>query len=706
MDSAREYQRNWGVGDTQAIAAWRTGATGRGITVGVVDSGVRMNHQDLATNISPLSTDIVSGRNQREDQDGHGTRVASVIAAPFNDYGTVGVAFNSTILSIRADVSDCSKPEDKICFKSSDLARALDYAVQNGARVINLSIGGESPLGGAFEAALQRAVNAGVVFAIASGNEAGANPEWPGRYASDSRFAGAIIVAGAHNTANVIADFSNRAGVSQSVFLSAPGVDVIVDCEGDGCWRVNGTSFASPAVAGALALLLEAFPNLTGRGAVDILLRTGREAGDPGTDVVYGRGLLDISRAFQPVGTTTAPMAVGQAVNIALEPGAHVGGPFGDALGRTSALSTIAHDEYERLFRVDLGAAYRPAPPRSRQPDAPTPMRQSQVTVDGPGGARLAMAAATPVELPEPVVARYSPYDAPWLGDEPRAEALFDIQAGRLSLTAWQGQGGARSPFRSRAGDGFTALSQADHAVRGALNFGALTVSAERGAGDRRAPLRPVERDASTYARAGLDWRLENGGQEWGGLSFSLGALDERMGPLGAYLPTRSDFALPSRTRFAAVGADVDLGRGLTLSGEAGVGRTELAGRFLHLSAPALSSTWRASLQSACPSWSVAKALGCRSLTWEISQPLRIESGTFSAWLADVPLEYFDPVTFSERRFSAAPSGRQVDFSVRSLHALPGGSWLQLEAVASREEQHREGAPTGYALLGSWRRGF
>ncbi len=178
------------------------------------------------------------------------------------------------------------------------------------------------------------------------------------------------------------------------------------------------------------------------------------------------------------------------------------------------------------------------------------------------------------------------------------------------------------------------------------------------------------------------------------------------MGPLGAYLPTRSDFALPSRTRFAAVGADVALGRGLTLSGEAGLGRTELEGRFLHLSAPALSSTWRIALQSACPSWSIAKALGCSSLSWEISQPLRIEDGTFSAFLADAPLEYFDPVTFSERRFSAAPSGRQIDFSVRSLHALPGGSWLQLEAVASREEQHRADAPTGYALLGSWRRGF
>src|SRR5690606_41596600 len=202
------------------------------------------------------STDIVAGRNEREGEDRHGTRVASVIAAPFNNYGTVGVAFNSTILSVRADVSDCTDPDDTVCFKSSDLARALDYAVQNGARVINLSLGGESTLGAQFEAALLRAINAGVVFAIASGNEEGANPEWPGRYASDPRFAGAIIVTGAHDQAQQTAAFSNRAGVSQNAFLSAPGGDVIVDCEDGGCWRGNGPACAPPAAAGAVRLSL------------------------------------------------------------------------------------------------------------------------------------------------------------------------------------------------------------------------------------------------------------------------------------------------------------------------------------------------------------------------------------------------------------------------------------------------------------------
>ena len=428
---------------------------------------------------------------------------------------------------IRADVSDCSDPDDKVCFYGSDLARALDYAVRNGAKIINLSLGGEGPLGPSFEAALQRAINAGVVFAVASGNEAGANPEWPGRYASDPRFAGGIIVTGAHDSADQIASFSNRAGGSQAWFLSAPGVQIYTDCEGNSCWVANGTSFASPAVAGALALLLEAFPNLSGKEAVEILLRTGRDAGDAGTDIVYGRGLLDIAQAFKPLGTMTSPQAAGRAVQVAIEPGAYVGGPFGDAMGRTNALSTIGYDEYDRLFRIDMGAAYRIAPRRSYQPENPTPMRQSQVTMDGPGGAKLSLIAAAPVETPEPILNRYTPFDAPWLGDEVRQETLFDVTAGRMSFAAWQGKGGSRSPFRTGSGDGFAALAQADHAVRGALvfdglGFGPLTVSAETGAGDRRAPLRSVEQDVSSYARAALDWRGEHGG-----LSFSMGALDE-----------------------------------------------------------------------------------------------------------------------------------------------------------------------------------
>lgn len=663
----------------------------------MVDTGIDADQTDLDANISPRSTDIVVGRNTPEGSSRHGTRVAGVIGAEFNGFGTIGVAYNSTILSIRADVSDCTEPDRTTCFRSGDLARALDYAVANGAKVINLSLGGDGPLGGTFEAALLRAVQAGVVIAAASGNDAEANPSWPGRYASDPRFLGGIIVVGSHDAANVISDFTSRAGVSADRFISAPGDEVITDCDGTSCWRVSGTSFAAPHVAGALALLLQAFPNLTGRQAIDILLTTARDAGDTGTDTTYGRGLLDIERAFQPVGTTATPTAAGTAVRIAEVPGSHIGPAFGAALSG-EALTTIAYDSYDRLFTVDLGGLLRPAPRRSFQPETPEPVQTATVSGETAFGTRLALTAAVPVPEDREALRRDTPFRAPWLGSETRREALATIEGGRLAFAAWQGQGGARAPFATGAGDGFAALAQADHALRGALDLGRFSLTAETGGGDRPVPLRRAEEDAARYSRAGLAWRVD----EALTLNLSAGRLDERLGPLGGYFPSTSDFAMPASTDFGAVGWRLDAGRGLTLDGELGASRTRIRDGLLSLAEPALGSTWRIGLSGACPAW----LPGCASLRLELSQPLRIEDGTFEVELADVPLDYFDPVTFSVRRLSAAPDGRQIDLSLSTLHRTGPDSALSLRAVLIRDEGHRRDADASLALLASWRRGF
>ncbi|MFC0634103.1 S8 family peptidase [Brevundimonas balnearis] len=684
--------------NSRALSAWNQGATGAGVTVAVVDTGIDFDQPDLAGNISPLSTDVVIGRNLPEGDDRHGTRVAGVIGAEFNGFGTIGIAYDSTILSIRADISDCNDPDDTACFRSSDLTRAIDYAVANGAKVINLSLGGDGPLGSAFEAALLRAVQAGVVIAAASGNESDPNPSWPGRYASDPRFLGGIIVVGSHDANDVISDFSSLAGVSAANFISAPGDQVITDCDGTSCWRISGTSFAAPHVAGALALLLQAFPNLTGREAIDILLRTARDAGDVGTDTTYGRGLLDIGRAFQPVGATATPQSDGSAVSVLEEPGAYLGGAFGGALGASDALTTIAYDEYERMFTVDLGAVYRAAPRRSFQPETPEPSRTATVSGLAPLGTRLSLTASVPVPVEEPVFRRDTPFSAPWLGAEPRREALALVETGRLSFAAWQGQGGARAPFRSGAGDGFAALAQADHAMRGGVDLGRVQLSAETGSGDRAAPFRRPEEDASTYSRASALWRVD----ETLSLNLSAGRLDERLGPLGSFFAARSDLALPSTTDFAAAGGRLELGEGVSLDGEFGTSRTEIREGLLRLSDPAIGSTWRVGLNGPC--W--GRLFGCSGLRLELMQPLRIERGTFEVELADVPLEYFDPTTFSVRRLSAAPDGRELNLSLITTHRTGADSALQLQAMVIRDEGHRRNAEPAFALLGSWRRGF
>ncbi|MBA4804684.1 MAG: S8 family serine peptidase [Brevundimonas sp.] len=701
--------RNYGSANSGAIAAWNAGATGAGINVGVIDSGIDFAQPDLAGRISTtLSTDVVVGRNMPTGLLGdngspaHGTSVSGVIAAGFNGFGTIGTAYESTIVSIRADVSDCDDPEDDVCFKSGDLVRAIDYAITNGIPIVNMSLGGEGPLGPTFEAALLRAVNAGIVFTIAAGNAGdeptGGDPEWPGRYATDPRFAGSIIVVGAHDASNQLADFSNRAGVSAAAYISAAGVDVITACDGTSCWRVNGTSFAAPAVAGALALLLDAFPNLTGREAVAILLQTAREAGDPGVDSVYGRGLLDIARAFQPVGSTSVPTASGATVSVTAQRFAYTGAAFGDAFRRGEGLQTVGHDSFDRLFRVDLAAAFGEAP-RGEQIRMPqVEQRQARLTVDAPLGGRLSLTSSTIIENDAFDPAAASRALTPWLDDRRREDMMVEYSTGRGAVAFWQGRNGARSPFELGAGDGFASLAQVDRAWLGAVRLGALTLTADTGVGDRAMPFRQEEDDVSTYTRFAMNWAASDTAR----LTFAAGALDERLGPLGSYAPVGSGLEMPSETAFAGVSGRFDLGSGLWLDAEAGFARTDLAGEFLSLSEQALSSSWRLGLTSFCKEL----GFGCRSLTWSISQPLRVERGQFSAWLADAPLEYFDELTFSERRFSATPTGRQIDFALGSLHALPGGSELALRAVVTRDDRHERAAPPAYALMGSWRSTF
>jgi len=686
------------VANIGAITAWNAGARGAGINVGVIDTGIQFAQADLAGRISVTSTDVVPGRGIANGTDNHGTLVSGVIAAGFNGFGTIGVAYESTIVSIRADVGDCTQPDRTVCFRSSDLVRAIDFAIANNVRVVNMSLGGDSSLGAQFEAALLRAVNAGLVFAIASGNAAGVDPEWPGRYASDPRFAGSIIVVGAHNSANVMATFSNRAGVSAANYLSGPGVDVITGCDGTTCFRVNGTSFSAPAVAGALAVILQAFPNLTGRQAVELLLTTARDAGDAGTDVVFGRGLLDLARAFQPVGPTRVAMSSGSAVAVTEQRFAYTGGAFGDAIRSAPGLQTVGHDDFNRLFRVNLAASYGLAPRSAANMLPSAPRQQARLVTAGPLGSTLALTTSAAVEDSANDLVSSTSVITPWLDERLREDALMEFSAGNGVIAFWQGRNGARSPFSLGAGDDFASLAQVDRAWLGAVRLGAVTLTADTGIGDRAMPFQSREDDVSSYARFVADWQTTPTSR----LRFAVGGLDEKMGPLGSYAPLDSGFALPSTTTFGSVAGQFALRSNLFLNAEMGFARTDLSGRFLSLSDSAISSTWALGLTTFCKQL----GFGCESLTWSISQPLRTESGVFSALLADPPAGYFDAPSFSERTFSASPSGRQIDMSLGSVHRLDDGSAMSLRALVTRDDQNVRASPTTFKLMGSWGKRF
>lgn len=292
----RAYRLSWGVRAIGADQLHALGITGKGVTIAVIDSGLGKDAAALAHNLSNASIDIVPGRKDTDRSDRHAVYIAETLIGSPQGVGAVGVAYDATVLSVRADSEgDCKK---ECAFSARNLAKALDYAVSQKVRIIDLSLAGDEPLGAKFEAALGKAVKSGAVIIIAAGNDAQLLPAWPARYAADPRFAGSIVAVGAVNKQGEMADFSDRAGFTHAAYISAPGQKVVTDCDAATCALISGTSFAAPHVAGALALLMQAFPDMSGRQALDLILRSAVGAGGQG-DTVYGRGRLDVYRAYR-----------------------------------------------------------------------------------------------------------------------------------------------------------------------------------------------------------------------------------------------------------------------------------------------------------------------------------------------------------------------------------------------------------------------
>ncbi|QDZ08210.1 S8 family serine peptidase [Sphingomonas panacisoli] len=360
-----EYRATVGAVSANALTAYNNGDTGRGIKVGVIDSGLDLASDQFTGRVDAASANVAGGTTY-DDQDGHGTAVAFTIAGVRNGAGTQGIAFDATVIIARADTpgtcANTTGPDSGCSFDDTNIARGVDLAANNGARVINMSLGGSAP-SSALIAAIGRATAKGIIIVISAGNDGddpvkGKTPDPFGAGVVDSSVArNLVILAGSVGPNNnrtaggdAISDFSNRAGTGPEAqfYLAAVGENVRAPCNDTQVCLWSGTSFSAPQIAGAAALLAQAFPNLTGAQIVQILLTSARDAGTTGTDSIYGRGVLDLSKAFTPLGgtqtTTGAPIST--SINGTLS------APMGDA--RTGALGAVILDGFDRAFALDL----------------------------------------------------------------------------------------------------------------------------------------------------------------------------------------------------------------------------------------------------------------------------------------------------------------------------------------------------------------
>jgi type VII secretion-associated serine protease mycosin len=275
--------------------AWDLSKSAGSQVIAVLDTGVDAGHPDLAGHLLPGYNTFNTALLPNDDN-GHGTAVTGIIAAGTgNSIGVAGVAWNAKVRPVKVLDANGNGSDGK-------LIMGINWAVKNGARVINLSLGsrGDSPI---LYEAIQNAVAKGVLVVAAAGNSGTAEfPTYPAAYPE-------VLSVGATNRNGVLTSFST---LGDWVDVAAPGYDLASTAPraqtpaGHAPYMIelSGTSFASPIAAGVAALVRNKWPSLTPAQVIARLKATARDAGPRGTDQYYGAGILD---AYQALGGRWAP---------------------------------------------------------------------------------------------------------------------------------------------------------------------------------------------------------------------------------------------------------------------------------------------------------------------------------------------------------------------------------------------------------------
>jgi hypothetical protein len=340
---------------------------GAGITIALVDTGVVASNPEIAGRVSNLSSCAAvsfSCSNGFTDDNGHGTATASIAAGQYSSNAMMsGVAPAATILSEK--VLNASGSGYDI-----DVANGITKAVNGGANVISLSltyIPTQSVVN-----AINAATDAGVVVVWAAGNSAAVLNGGANTTGLSASALSHIIFVGSVNSGNTLSSFSNKPGTGSvvtgsgqasyaSLWLMAPGENILAPGIQYGTntyasW--TGTSMSTPEVAGAVALLEATWPVLKTNGTATALLFTSaKDLGVAGVDSTYGNGLLNVTNAFQPVGSLSVTSVTGSSIVV----GSHMSGGAATsaALGAMPRVRSLlshytAFDSFARNFTVNL----------------------------------------------------------------------------------------------------------------------------------------------------------------------------------------------------------------------------------------------------------------------------------------------------------------------------------------------------------------
>jgi len=648
------------------LYAYQRGDLGAGQVVAVYGTGVD-NHPELSGRLLQ-GFDAYTGQvgdTSDLDPGGHDTAVSGAIAAARGNGGVEGVAPLAVILPIRiVDQTDQFNTSD------AQLAASINYVTSQGVRISNnswnaVAQSAQSIGAAAFTAnapltlaAYRSYVAAGGVSIWASGNESASEVDlFGGLPLLYPELQKGCATVGAVDANGVIASFSNQCGASAAWCLVAPGVNVGLINKTSGYTTASGTSFAAPQVAGAEAVLLAAFSNLTPQTALEIILQTANKTGIYANQQIYGQGLLDLERATRPIGALSVATE-GHTTALATATTITLGSAFGTGLAQATAqTAVVAQDSFQRGYASPLGSRVAAGVPNFDGVSRLGAFGRPDELVYNDGSSRLSLIQSADPRLSAPGDAG-TKFAGSTQAFGVEARLGFGIDPGRLLDSG-------SSPVSAQLAGGMLAqgavsnpyLALIDGAYSGAVATpfagGSLVVAIASGRPSQRVGFDPQSSDTgSTAATMELGYRVSDNATVRG----EAGVLQEQAAILGS-TGTGAARVGNSRTEFAGLTGEVALAP--HLAGAAGMhaGVTDTGGRTGSL------------IQGASSVTSFSAGLGLvetAALTpqgkWVTgaSMPLRATGGDANLVLPTA-VETDGSALFSRVRAGLKADGREVD---------------------------------------------
>ena len=293
------YPSQWHLQKISAPYGWDLCTGSQTVSIAIIDSGVDPAHPDLSDKLLP-GYNFLNESTDTHDVCGHGTAVAGSAAAISNNVeGVAGVAWENPIMPLVV-----VNPDNWATYY--DIARAITYAADHGARVMNISIGGSSS-SSTLQNAINYAWNKGAVIFACAHNYSTSRPYYPAACAN-------AVAVSATTWSDSLASFSNY---GNWIDISAPGLSILTTTRGGGYGYKHGTSFSSPIAAGLAALILSINPSLTNTQVLDIIIQNVDDLGEPGFDQYYGYGRVNVyasliaaMQAVSPPDTTEPSVSI------------------------------------------------------------------------------------------------------------------------------------------------------------------------------------------------------------------------------------------------------------------------------------------------------------------------------------------------------------------------------------------------------------